>query len=114
KVIWQNPFKNLTVFELQPHPQSLGARPSRECLAEHEVGIGKLPHKIDGLDVAQVDSDNVTGSIKQFKFPIDHKISGGDETADRVAVVLAHDNFFVSRGHWGLGCFGAATNNLGR
>lgn len=99
EVVGQNAFDDFAVLEFEAHPQALGSRPSREGLAEQEVGIGKIADKVNRLDVAQIDGDDVAGGVEQFEFSIDDKVGGSNVSADGIAIVLPHDDFLMSRGH---------------
>ena len=61
QVVGQDAFDHVAVFELQAYPKAFGARAGGEGLPKHQVGVGKLADKVDGLDVAQVDGDYVAG-----------------------------------------------------
>ena len=74
-------------------------RPSVRGFADEGVGVGEFADEIDGLDIAEVDGDDVAGGAEEFEFAVDDKVGGGNVTVDGVAIVLAHDYFFVSRGH---------------
>ena len=76
QVVGQDAFDHFVVFELQAHPQAFGPGTGGEGLAEHEIGVGKLADKINGLDFSQVDGDYVAGSVEQFKFAVHHKVGG--------------------------------------
>ncbi len=99
EVVGKDAFDDVSVFEFQANPQTFGAGSGGEGLAEHEVGVGELANEIDGLDVTEIDGDDVSGGVEEFEFTVDDEVRGGDVSADGVAVVFPHDNFFMSRRH---------------
>jgi len=105
QVVGQDAFDHIAVLELEAHPESFGSGTRGKGLAQHEVGVGKFADEVHGLDVAQIDGDDVAGGVEQFEFAVGYEIGGRDVAADGVAVVFPHDDFFVSRGHGAKGAF---------
>lgn len=99
KVVGQDAFDDVVVLEFQANPQTFGAGTGGEGFTEHEIGVGELANEVDGLDVAEIDGDHVSGGVEEFEFAIDDEVGGGHVAANGVAVVFPNDNFFVSRRH---------------
>jgi hypothetical protein len=88
-------FQHFVIFETQTHPEPLRSRARRKRLARKRLRIAKFAHKINTLDLPQVDGDDCSGSIQQFQLALMHELRRGHVAGDRVPVHLSDDHFFV-------------------
>lgn len=100
EIIRHHAFQNFVVLELETDPKTLSSGAAGEGLAAKGVGVGKLPHEVNPLDVFNVYANHVAGNVQQLQLPFADKVCRADISVHRVAVELADDYFLVGRRHW--------------
>ena len=76
KVGGHESFEDFAIFEAQAHPETFRARAGSKRLARKRLGVAEFAHKIDSLDLAQVDGDNRPRGVQQFELAFMDELRG--------------------------------------